>query len=108
MGLAPQGHQSAIDRQPIECWAVKRREAFETVEGVLFFEDLGVDLERARGGEYPGTAAGRLFGGNGVRRAVGAEKDAGIPQGCDAAHRLPMLLALGDRQTIEMRTDPAG
>ena len=46
--------------------------------------------------------------GDRVRRAVGAEEEVRIARGRGAAQRQPVLLALGDRQAVEMRADAAG
>src|SRR6202011_4022938 len=105
--LAPQRHAGFIDREPIELRPIEGREGFQLIERGLLLEDLSVDLEGAGAGEYAGAAARRFLGRRGMRRTVGAEKKSAVARRCGAPQRAPMVLALGDRQTIQMRAYPS-
>ena len=76
--VAAQGDARLVWRQAVESGAVERGEGFEVVESAVFFEDLREDRESVGRGEAAGTAAGLQFGAIGMRRAVGAEKEARV------------------------------
>ena len=102
-----QGDALLVGRQPIEARAVQRGEGLQPVERAFLGEDLGIDLHRHRRVEDAGAAAGAFLGVGGVRRGVGAEEELRAARGRGAPQRQAMLLALGDRQAIEVRTDAA-
>src|SRR5260370_20545539 len=77
------------------------------VERAVLLEHIGIEFEGRGRGEDPGAAAGGLLGRDRMRRAVGAEKEGGVTRGRGTAQGTAMLLALGDRQAIEMRPDAA-
>src|SRR5581483_7886561 len=102
-----QGDALLVGRQAIEARTVQRGKGLELVERVLLHENLGVELQRHRRVEDAGAAAGALLGVRGMRCGVGAEEELPAARRRGAAQRLAMLLALGDRQAIEVRTDAA-
>src|SRR5205814_8653530 len=103
--LGLQGQPLFVSRQAVEARAVQRGEGFQTVERAFLGKDLGIDLYRHRRVEDAGAAAGAFLGIDAVRRGIGAEKKSRMTRGCRAAQGEAVLLALGDRQAIEMRTD---
>ena len=107
IGRGLQGDALLVGRQAVEARAVQRGEGLEPVERVLLGEDLGIDLHRHRRVEDAGAAAGAFLGVGGVRRGVGAEEELRAARGRRLAQRQAVLLALGDRQAIEVRTDAA-
>src|SRR5258708_22670016 len=105
--LGLQGDALFVGRQAVEAGAVQRGEGFELVERVLLHEDLGIDLHSHRRIEDAGAAAGAFLGIGGMRRGVGAEKERRIARGRGTPERETMLLALGNRQAIEVWADAA-
>src|SRR6202040_907944 len=106
-GLAAHRDAPVIRRQAVEGRAVPRRESLEMVESAFFLEYLDVEFEGRGGGEDAGAAAASLLGRDRMRCAVGAKEKRGVARGRGAAQRAAVLLALGDRQAIEMRPDAA-
>src|SRR5512146_563842 len=102
-----QGHAILVDREAVEARPVQGGEGFELVESPLFREDLGIDRHRDRRIEDAGAAAGALLRIGRVGRRIGAEEERRMTGGGGAPQSETMLLALGDRQAVEVRTDAA-
>src|SRR5579864_3138317 len=105
--LATQCNLRLVDWQSVERRPVKRGESLELVEGILLIEHLGIEFERRRRGKNAGAAAGGLLGRDRVRGAVRPEKETRVPRDRRAAQRQAVLLALGNRQAVEMGTNAA-
>ncbi len=82
--------------------------ALQPVERARRVEHGGIAFQREGRVEDAGAAAGGLLGIDRVRRRVGAEEEFGIARRRRGDQRLPVALALEDRQAIEVRPDAPG
>ncbi|MPL73085.1 hypothetical protein SDC9_18878 [bioreactor metagenome] len=106
VGLFQRQHL-AVHRQPVEGRAVARGEGLEVGKPALGLEDMREQRHRVRRGEAAGAAAGAFLGRVGMGRGIGAEEEARLARGRGLDQGKAMALALGDRQAIVMRLDPA-
>ena len=83
------------------------RESLQMLQGAGLLEHLGIEFDRRVRAEGSGTAAGALLALKRMRGAVGAEKEPRMSAGRGRDQRKPMMLALEDRQAIQMRANPA-
>ena len=60
--------------QLVEICAMKAGKGFEFIQRACLFKSFCIQFNRRMCGINACAAAGRLFGGSGMRRAVGAEK----------------------------------
>src|SRR6185437_2928778 len=106
-GLLDEGDPFFVARQVIEIRAEVGRKALQSSQGADGFEDFRIQLDGRGRGEHAGAAASRFLRAARVRRAVCAEKEAGIAAGDDLQKRAPVRFRLEHRQAIVMRADPA-
>ena len=96
-----------IDRQAIEGGPVQAGKALKPVQSAFFFKDMRQKRHGVGGGETARAAAGMFLQRIGMRRGIGAKEKARLAPGRRAAQRKAVMFALGHRQAIVMRLDPA-
>ncbi len=107
MGGAGQGDGALVERQAVETRPEFRRESFQPVERPFLLEGQRVALQRRRGAEDAGAAAGAFLVVPGMRGGIGAEEEFRIARGRGLAQRGAVVPALGHRQAIGVRAHAA-